>query len=81
MYWTINGYIPQPPCPECLFDLDLPFWSFIPHLGHLPGSIEVTSGCMGQEYAAVDLSSNVIPHLGHLPGTVLIISGCMEHEY
>jgi hypothetical protein len=53
----------------------------IPHFGHLPGSSEIMSGCMGQKYFCAGLAAaaagvsgfditgiKVMPHSGHLPG-------------
>jgi hypothetical protein len=62
-------YIPHPICILCFCAPD--FWSFIPQMEHLPGFMEVISGCIGHEYRAADFNSKAIPHFGHLPGELL----------
>ena len=51
--------------------------SFMPHLGHVPGWLAVTSGCIGQLYAVGYDATSFIPHFGHVPGSVEVTSGCM----
>jgi len=48
----------------------------MPHLGHSPGPDALTSGCMGQVYAApapgvvadAGFRSKAMPHFGQAPG-------------
>ena len=54
----------------------------IPHSGHVPAQLAVTSGCMGQAKAVGastpgSAGSSFIPHLGHLPAQEATISGCI----
>ena len=53
----------------------------MPHLGQVPGSADVTSGCIGQAYelgaSSERTGSNCIPHFGQVPGSDDVTSGCI----
>ena len=48
-------------------------------MGHLPGWLRSTAGCIGQLYVFSFVKS--IPHVGHRPGWLLLIAGCMGQAY
>jgi hypothetical protein len=60
--------------------------SAIPQIGHEPGAVRTTCGCIGQTYsvaarsvAATITGSRAMPHFGHAPGGLDRTSGCIGH--
>jgi hypothetical protein len=51
----------------------------MPHEGHVPGSLVMTSGCMGHVQVEGVVGMSCMPQEGHVPGSLVTTSGCMGH--